>query len=159
MGLHAPPVFYTSINFVHHDWLNSLDSGKEVCIVFFDVKKAFDSVPHIPLLQKLKGIGLDPLLLKLIQIYLTNREQLTVVNGCSFNLLQVLSGVLQGSVLGPLLFIFYTNDIVNNIHPDNNINLFADDIALYRIIRSYVDHTILLKDYRGFSLRLCCEII
>ena len=74
-----------------------------------------------------------------------------MVNGCSSNLLQVLSGVPQGSVLGPLLFIIYINDVVNKIHPDSNINLFADDIALYRIIRSSVDYTILQKDITAVS--------
>ena len=60
---------------VYHDWLSSLDSGMEVCIVFFDVKKAFDSVPHIPLLQKLKDVGLDPHLLKWVQSYLMNKPR------------------------------------------------------------------------------------
>ena len=78
-----------------------------------------------------------------------------MVNGCSSNLLQVLSGVPQGSVLGPLLFIIYINDIVNKIHPDSNINLFADDIALYRIIRKSVDYTILQKDITAVSVRSC----
>ena len=76
-----------------------------------------------------------------------------MVNGCSSNLLQVLSGVPQGSVLGLLLFIIYINDVVNKIHPDSNnyINLFADDITLYRIIRSSINYTILQKDITAVS--------
>ena len=60
---------------VIHDWLCALDSGKEVCVVFFDV---VDSVPHIPLLQKLEDTGLNPFLLRWIRDYLTNREQSTI---------------------------------------------------------------------------------
>ena len=59
---------------VFHDWLSALDSGHEVCIVFFDVRKAFDSVPHIPLLQKLANLGLNPFLLRWIQNYLTENN-------------------------------------------------------------------------------------
>ena len=131
---------------VTHDWHCSLDSGKEVCIVFFDVKKAFDSVPHIPLLQKLSEAGLDPFLLRWIENYLTKREQFSVVNGYSSNPLQVLSGVPQGSVLGPLLFITYINDVVNQILPDSSINLFADDIALYKTINAPEDYIGLQED-------------
>ena len=57
---------------VIHDWLCALDSGEEVCVVFFDVRKAFDSVPHIPLLQKLEDAGLQPFLLRWIKDYLTD---------------------------------------------------------------------------------------
>ena len=60
---------------------------KEVCVVFFDVRKAFDSVPHIPLLQKLEDAGLDPFLLRWIRGYLTDRQQSTVVDGYSSTLL------------------------------------------------------------------------
>ena len=66
---------------VFHDWLRALDSGHEVCVVFFDVKKAFDSVPHAPLLEKLSEIGLNPYIIKWIKSYLTDREQFVVVDG------------------------------------------------------------------------------
>ena len=138
---------------VIYDWISSLDSGNKVCIVLFEIRKAFDSVPHTPLLQKLYDIGLNPYLLRWIENYLTNREQFTVVNGYSSTSLPVLSGVPQGSVLGPLLFIIYINDVLNQILPDSNINLFADDIALYRTINSPDDYVRLQDDIRSVS---CC---
>lgn len=102
---------------VINDWLSALDCGHEVCVIFFkfDVKKAFDSVPHAPLLEKLSAIGLSPYIIRWIKSYLTNREQFVVVDGSSSNPLQILSGVPQGSVLGALLFIIYINVVVQQI--------------------------------------------
>ena len=131
---------------VVHDWLTALEDGNEICVVFFDVQKAFDSVPHIPLLQKLAAIGINPHILKWIQSYLSNRKQYVVVEGASSPTLQVLSGVPQGSVLGPLLFILYINDVVHQISDDSKANLYADDIALYRTIKSPEDYTALQSD-------------
>ena len=96
---------------VIHDRLNALKSGFEVCVVFFDVKKAFDSVPHAPLLEKLDEIGLNPYIIHWIKSYLTDRKQFVVVDGLSSESLEVISGVSQGSVLGPLLFVVYSNDV------------------------------------------------
>ena len=64
---------------VVYDWLYALDSGLEVCVVFFDVQKAFDSVPHLPLLQKLEEIGISQFILKWVQSYLTERKQYVAV--------------------------------------------------------------------------------
>ena len=112
MAENAPYISKHQWNFMHHrfftaalisvirDWFCALDSGKEVCVVFFDVRKAFDSVPHVPLFQKLEDVGLDPFLLRWIKDYLIDRRQSTVVDGYSSSLLQVLSGVPQGLVLG-----------------------------------------------------------
>ena len=123
---------------VIHDWLRALDNGCEICVVFFDVQKAFDSVPHIPLLQKLANININPYILKWVQDYLTDRRQYVAVEGSSSPTLNVLSGVPQGSVLGPLLFIIYLNDVVHHISNCSKMNLFADDIALHLQLKKYL---------------------
>ena len=84
----------------------------------------------MPLLRKLEEIGINQFILKWVQNYLPEHKQFVAVEGSS-NILQVLSGVPQGSVLGPLLFIIYLNGVVSCISADSKINLFADDIALY----------------------------
>ena len=83
--------------------------------------------------------------------YLTDREQYVVVEGSCSPTLKVLSGVPQGSVLGPLLFIIYLNDVANCISVGSRINLFADDIALYRIITSPDDYVALQSDVNGID--------
>ncbi len=81
---------------VTDDWLTQLEEGNEVAAIFFDIKKAFDSVPHQHLLQKLADINLDPFLIAWISDYLTDRKQCTVLNGSISRSLPVTSGVPQG---------------------------------------------------------------
>ena len=131
---------------ITNNCLQTLDMGHEVCIVFFDIRKAFDSVPHRTLLEKLRSIGLDDYLLQWLYSYLTSRKQTVVVEGESSEELSVLSGVPQGSVLGPLLFLVYINEVTSQVSDGSHAVLFADDIALYRSITSSNDYVQLQCD-------------
>ena len=108
--------------------LSSMDQGKEVRMVFLDAAKAFDKVWHKGLLFKMKQLGISPDFVNWSSSYLSNRKQRVVINGSSSSLLSVEAGVPQGSILGPLLFLIYVNDITENIKSE--INLFADDTSL-----------------------------
>lgn len=124
-----------------HDWLQLLEKGVEISAVFFDFKKAFDSVPHSLLLSKLERIGLDPSIVTWIHNYLAERHQSIVLNGVHSKVSHVISGVPQGSILGPLLFLIYINDITQiNLSVGSKLVVYADDILLYRPISSNEDY-------------------
>ena len=108
------------------------------------MSKAFDTVPHSLPLTKLYELNLNPYLLQWIRSYLSNRSQYVCVDGISFSVVPAVSGVPQSSVLGPLLFIVYINDIAMSISPNGYANMFADDIALYRVIKTSSDYDIVL---------------
>ena len=137
----------TALLSVTQEWLSALERGQEIGAVFFDYRKAFDSVPHRPLLEKLENIGFNNHILRWITDYLTSRSQTVVVNGESSQSAPVLSGVPQGSVLGPLLFLIYINDLTDiNIEDGAKITLYADDVLLFRIINSPEDFVALQED-------------
>ena len=136
---------------VTHDWLNNLENGNEVCSVYLDLRKAFDSVPHRLLIQKLSDIQLEPYIIQWINSYLAERSQLVVVGGACSSVLPVISGVPQGSVLGPLLFLIYINDVVNVISPETSLSMYADDMAVYRPIRTFNDYSLLQLDISVIS--------
>ena len=119
--------------------------------MFFDVSKAFDTVPHLALLSKLSELGLDPYLLRWIRSYLSNRSQYVSIDGVDSHVLPVAPGVPQGSVLGPLLFILYINDVATAVSTESEVNMFADDVALYRVIRSSLDYSRLQDDINSIS--------
>ena len=133
------------------DWSQALDQGREVCVIFFDVSKAFDKVPHLPLLQQMEEINLNPYLIRWFKDYLSDRHQVVAVEGEVSNKLPVVSGVPQGSILGPLLFIMYINNVITTISSGSEINMFADDIAVYRIITSTNDYAVLQEDISAIT--------
>jgi hypothetical protein len=128
---------------ITNDFDKALDSGKEIRVVFCDISKAFDRVWHKGLIHKLKQSGISGNLLKRLQNYLYGREQRVVINGSNSNWLPVKAGAPQDSILGPLLFIIFTNDIVNEINAE--IKLFADDTSLYLIVDNPNDTAFLLN--------------
>ena len=118
------------LSFTHHCY-SLFDSRKSVCAIFFDLRKAFDSIPHKLLLDTLSSTGLPPLLIHWLRNYLSNRLQQVVINGQSSRHSLVLSGVPQGSILGPLLFIIYINGLSNiPLSSTAKLILYADDILL-----------------------------
>ena len=102
--------------------------------VFLDISKAFDKVWHEVLIYKLKSMGVSDSLLKLFQSFLTNRFQRVLLNGQTSEWLPVKAGVPQGSILGPLLFLIYINDLSENI--ESTVKLFADDTSLFSVVHN-----------------------
>ena len=109
-----------------------MDHQKQVDLILLDFSKAFDTVPHQRLLTKLEHYGILGDIHGWINSWLSQRTQCAVVDGESSEFIRVMSGVPQGTVLGPLMFLLYINDISNNL--TSHIRLFADDCIIYRTI-------------------------
>ena len=123
-----------------------LDNKGQTDMIYFDLSKAFDTVPHDLLLHKLQSFGIHGRLLAWIKDYLTNRYQRTTCDGTSSHWLPVTSGVPQGSILGPLFFLLYINDLPTCISPETQCAIFADDTKIYRQIKTKEDSKALQED-------------
>ena len=128
----------------------NLDSGKTTDVVYLDFPKAFDSVSHPNLIQKLRDHGISGPLLNWFCDYLSSRKQRVVIDCVSSSLLEVTSGVPQGSVVGPLLFIIYVNEIPNET-THSKTPMFADDSKCYRQITSTDDEQLLQRDIKSLQ--------
>ena len=127
-----------------HDLCASMDNKKQVDLIFLDFSKAFDRVSHDILIKKLFSLCPNEKLKLVVKNFLSDRSQRVIVEGSTSDLKPVTSGVPQGSVLGPLLFLVYINDLNKDISSD--IRLFADDTVLYREILNSDDHFALQND-------------
>ena len=114
-----------------------VDDGSPVDVVYLDFQKAFDKVPHQRLLLKLKAHGIGNDVINWIEKWLTHRRQRVIVDGEISNWISVLSGVPQGSVLGPILFLIYINDLEDDI--SSKVLKFADDTKVFRKVTNDTD--------------------
>ena len=128
-------------------WTRLLDKGSAVDTVYLDFAKAFDSVPHRRLLMKLEAYGIKGALLKWLESFLTGRKQRVALNENLSSWTSVNSGVPRGSVLGPLLFICYVNDMPEVANC--TLNMFADDTTIF-----FIDEG---SRTRGHNLKLVKE--
>ena len=119
-------------------------NGDVVDAVYLDFWKAFDTVPHRRLLGKLQAYGIKGNILNWINTFLVGRSQEVTVNGVKSKSAPVISGIPQGSVLGPLLYVIYINDLLDNI--ESSGLLFADDTKLFRKVSRKSDAELLQKD-------------
>jgi ribonuclease P/MRP protein subunit RPP40 len=127
-----------------------VDKGMPIDVIYLDFRKAFDKVPHKRLLLKVRAHGINGKIARWIEEWLKEREQRVVLNGKSSDWVKVKSGVPQGSVLGPLLFVIYINDIDKNIN--SKLLKFADDTKVFSVVETQEEVAMLRDD-----LKTLCE--
>ncbi len=115
---------------IYHKFCDAVSNGKEVRVVFLDISRAFDRVWHAGLLYKLRRAGIKGSLLEWIKNYLSERKQRVCLNGQFSEWGTITAGVPQGSVLGPLLFLIFINDLTDVVR-HTQLRLFADDTCLF----------------------------
>ena len=127
-----------------NNWTMSLEKKEQIMVIYIDFEKAFDKVSIPKLLHKLQHLGLSGLLLKCLESFLNDRFQAVRIQGAQSHFQKVKSGVPQGSVLGPFLFLLFINDLPNTFDPTFKDKLFADDLKLYKNI----DNTSSVVDFQ-----------
>lgn len=128
----------------------NMDRRLQIDAVYTDFKKCFDKVDHELLLQKISYNGIRGNLLRWFSSYISGRLQTVVVNGYKSETVNISSGVPQGSILGPLLFILYVNDI-DRCFQNSHFLMYADDIKIYNVIKNDTDADLLQQDLNRFT--------
>ena len=129
----------------YKDWSAAQNAGNSVDVIYLDFAKAFHSVLHSKLLLKLAAYGISGNLLALIKCFLADRSHFVCINKASSVSQSVLSGVRQGTVVGPILFIIYVNDMPDIVEKGIVLDLFVDDSKMYNAIKSVKDCLVLQK--------------
>ena len=129
---------------VLEQWTEELDNHNCIDTIYLDFQKAFDTVPHQRLLNKLRGYGIKGPLLNWLENFLIGRKQRVVLNGEESEWTEVTSGIPQGSVLGPILFIIYINDLPDTVK--SMVKLLADDTKIYSVVNNEEDQECLQSD-------------
>ena len=129
-------------------WTKYLENKGQIDIIYTDFEKAFDKVPHKRLISKLESYRITPQLIVWIKSFLCERSYCVKVNGKYSEWKEMTSGIPQGSVIGPLLFVIFINDLPAFVDSKSDIFLFADDAKMYKFISSVQD---------AEELNVCCE--
>jgi len=131
--------------------LNNMEARAETVVVYTDMSKAFDLLPHSVILFKLEKLGFQSWFVKWVDSYLKNRIYRVIFRQETSSSYMVCSGVPQGSHLGPLLFILSINDIVHVIN-DSSLLIYADDIKIFKKVTNLLHHKALQEDLNKFSV-------
>ena len=136
----------TTLQLLHvlNKWTEIIDNGGNITVAYMDFMKAFDKVPHRRLIAKMESYGINGQILRWVEAFLNERQQRTMVNGIKSSWREVTSGIPQGSVLGPLLFVVYINDLPDCV--TSSIYLFADDTKLFREVNTPEDAELFQAD-------------
>ena len=138
-GFSCEPQLLTTM----HDLFSSFDTGTQTDMAVLDFSKAFDTVPHSKLLTKLSNYGIGGTILEWLNKFLTGSTMKVILDCNMSREIPVDSGVPQGTVLGPLLFLCHINDLPTSVK--SQVRLFADHCLLYRKIQTFNDHILLTE--------------